>query len=171
MKTRCILIAGMAMFMFLFVYSCGRSRAPVPVRSAPPSPRVPDEKAPAPPVDKPVVEEQQPARRPVSKPPPVTKAKRQTPDDWLRELQAKVPIIKAQTGLNWSFDWDHGGFDQLMPSVKIEMQGATKRQASELADTIASSYLAAFPDAKWIRVSVYDWDSLEQTYWELYKRK
>ncbi len=171
MKARWVLIALVAMVVFLFVCSCGRSRAPEPVRPRPPSRPVAEQKAPAPPVDKPVVEEQQPARRPVSKPPPVTKAKRQTPDDWLRELQAKVPTIKAQTGLNWSFDWDHGGFDQFMPSVKIEMQGATKRQASELADTIASSYLAAFPDAKWIRVSVYDWDSLEQTYWELYKRK
>ena len=89
--------------------------------------------------------------------------------EWLSEVQADGRKATSETGLKWSLDATF--FQGSTPRVSVECEGLTKRQAKELCDGIAWRYLSAFPDADKIRVSVKDWDSLEQIYSDTYWRK
>ncbi len=97
----------------LFVFcSCGRSRAPVPVRPVPPSPPVAEEKAPAPPVDKPVVEKEEATKEPVEKPTLApSKRKVQKPDpvrtlfDKALAAQGRVTVPSTVTLKDFVNQW------------------------------------------------------------------
>ena len=66
--------------------------------------------------------------------------------------------------------WTGAEFSVEYPSVSLEIRGLTKRDARNLAETIATSYLTDFPEEK-LFVHIYDWDSLEELRLDMYELK
>jgi len=90
--------------------------------------------------------------------------------EWLSKLQAKALEAEKATGQNCRITAIFADVDRVdRPIVTVEIQDATKREARELADTIAGDYLENFPNTYYIAVFVDDWDSLERIYLKTYR--